>query len=726
MSSRYGGLGNKGIPMRRYFLAGAACAALMAGASPALAQASSDQAVAVGEVVVTARKREERLFDVPNAITAVSPGQVDALRLQDARDLLTLVPTAFLQENNAGTARDISIRGVGTPNLFAEPGVALYVDEVYSSGFISYPTQFYDLERIEVLRGPQGALYGRNAVGGAVNIISKSPTDSLEGSLKVTAAELQRYEIQGVLNLPLGDDAGLRIAAWNMTQDEGEYFNSTLDQYIDANESSGVRLSAQASPSEALTLKLVVEYNEADTAGTNLYFPGAGEAKSDVRRDTQPVNSYDTTRYSAQLAYDTETTGLFTVVVGGRDYSLTGEEDTDLSADFTPTALNGSLGKQVTSRQNEIESRFFEARWLSPQFGPVNVLAGFTYLDESATGDILTSFDYFAVATAAPATLAINNDQSVESWAAFAEATWSVTDATTVILDLRYTNDEKRADFNFRTAGVVALFLGGAQTALLDETFKQWSPGVTVAWTPEESLRVYGKVQTGFRAGGFNFNVANAANLPYDEETSVNYEVGAKKQLWGGRAYVAATAYLLEQDNVLVPLFDLTAPGPLGGYLANVGEARTFGLELEGQARLAPGLQGTVALGWLDAELTSGKGAFGVDLKGNEVPSSRPFTSAVTLSYRREIASGIDLMLDGSYTYRARGYQDVANTARISEANLVNLAAGLDFGSFDVTAYVQNAADDDYEIASGGSRAGTFGIVRAQGRTFGVTLGARF
>jgi iron complex outermembrane receptor protein len=83
-------------------------------------------------------------------------------------------------------------------------------------------------------------------------------------------------------------------------------------------------------------------------------------------------------------------------------------------------------------------------------------------------------------------------------------------------------------------------------------------------------------------------------------------------------------------------------------------------------------------------------------------------------------------MLDGSYTYRARGYQDVANTARISEANLVNLSAGLDFGAFDVTAYVQNAADDDYEIASGGSRAGTFGVVRAQGRTFGITLGARF
>jgi iron complex outermembrane receptor protein len=148
--------------MRKILLA---CTALLsvpvAFSTPALAR--QDEPVAVPDrdvITVTARKREESLFEVPGAISVVGGGQIEALRLQDARDALSLTPNAFLQENNAGTARDISIRGVSTPTLFAEPGVALYVDDVYASGFITYPTRFYDIERIEVLRGPQGSLYG--------------------------------------------------------------------------------------------------------------------------------------------------------------------------------------------------------------------------------------------------------------------------------------------------------------------------------------------------------------------------------------------------------------------------------------------------------------------------------------------------------------------------------------------------------------------------------------
>ncbi|WP_374571333.1 TonB-dependent receptor [Phenylobacterium sp.] len=690
-----------------------------------MAEAGGD-ANTLTEIVVTARKREEKLFDVPNAITAVAPSQMDDLHLNDARDVLTLVPTAFLQENNAGTARDISIRGVGTPTLFAEPGVALYVDEIYSSGFISYPTQFYDLERVEVLRGPQGALYGRNAVGGAVNVISKAPTDTFEASLKATVARYDRYELQGVLNAPVNDRFGLRLAAWRTNQDKGEYYNQTLGRYIDASNSSGVRLSARATPTDQLTLNLTVEHNEADTAGTNLYFPGAGETKRTIERDTQPVNSFDTTRLSMQAAYDSDTAGRFTLVAGGRDYSLTGQEDTDLSADFAPSALNSYLGQQVTDRENKVRSRFAEARWLSPQYGPFNLLAGITYLNDSATGDLVSNFNYYTLATGAPADLTIDNRQRVKSWAGFAEATWTITPAVSLIADLRYTNDKKTADFTFLPAGALAAALGPQQTAKLDKTFDNWSPGVTLAWTPADDLRVYGKIQSGFRAGGFNYNVANAANLPYGEETSVNYEAGAKKRLWDGRASVAATAYLLRQKDVLVPLYDLTAPGPLSGYLANAGKARTWGLELEGQARITTGLDASMALGWLDAELTSGTGASGLVLKGKELPSSRPLTASLTLKYRHPITGGMELMLDGAYTYRARGYQDLSNTARVSDANLLNLSAGLDFGRFQTSVYVNNALDDDYDIAFGGVRGAAYGVSRAQGETYGLSVAAKF
>jgi iron complex outermembrane receptor protein len=155
----------------------------LAQSGPAAPVQAAQAEGASADLIVPARKREERLLDVPAAETAIAPGLISDGRLQDARDLLLQAPGTFLVENNAGTARDISIRGVETPTLFAEPGVALHVDDIHSSGFISYPTQFYELERVEVLRGPQGALHGRNAVGGAINIVSARPSDKVGGAV---------------------------------------------------------------------------------------------------------------------------------------------------------------------------------------------------------------------------------------------------------------------------------------------------------------------------------------------------------------------------------------------------------------------------------------------------------------------------------------------------------------------------------------------------------------
>ncbi len=711
--------------MRNVYLATAAAAALCFGNSEAHAQTSEEpSATKLDEIVVTARKRSERLFDIPNAITAVSAEQIETQRLQDARDLITLVPTAFLQENNAGTARDFNIRGVGTPNLFAEAGVATYVDEVYASGFISYPTQFHDIARVEVLRGPQGALYGRNAVGGAVNVISQTPQAELGGFLSGTYGDYNRIELEGALNLPLGDMAALRLAGWRTEQTEGEYFNTTTQRTVDTTDVQGSRLSLSLNPFEAFKLTLIAEQTDADTPGTYLYFPTAGETKRTLARDTQPVNNYETSRLSANATWSTEA-GALTLVAGHRTYELNGVEDTDLSADFTPTA-NAPSGKQVTTRANEVESDYLEVRWASRADDRFNYLLGFNLLQETARGDILTDLAFFSVALAAPAALGINNDQSVDSWAAFAQADYSVTETLTLTADLRFTDDEKTVDFAFRPTAVLAPFGLVPQTTQRTTSFDNWSPGVTLAWAPNQDWRAYAKVQSGFRAGGYNFNVGSIANLPYEQETSINYEVGLKRVL-GGRGYIGATAYLLEQDDVLVPQFDLTVPGPLGGYLANAGEARTLGLELEAQFTLIDDLTVGAAVGLLDAEFTSGVAAFGASIKGNEPPSARDLTLALTAAYRRPIGSGIDLVANGAYTYRSDGFADVANNVPLEAASLLNASIGLDFQErFTILAFVQNATDDDYVIAQGGSRGAAFGEIRAPGRTYGLTVRASF
>ena len=704
-------------------------AALLAPVVPfAVAQevgGQSAQGNPLEEVVVTGRKRTETLFDSPTPITAISQEVIDTLRMNDARDFITLVPNAFLQENNAGTARDISIRGVSTPTLFAESGVATYIDDVYASGFISYPTQFYDLERIEVLRGPQGALYGRNAVGGAMNVISARPDDEFGGNLRATFARYDRQEYEGMLNVPLGEKAAMRVVGWRTDQEEGAFFNPVAREYLDANESRGGRAVLTVRPTQALTATLIYEATDAESPGTALYFPTDGETPDAIPRDTHPRNAFQTERAVLNVDYSIAA-GTFTLIAGTRSYELDGVEDTDLTGDNPFDLAQGLLGEQVLTRYNEVESDYAELRWLSPQLGPVSVLAGFSYLDESAVGDLLTDLPTVSSAFTGgtlPVTLGLQNDQSVESWAGFAEVTWDLSPTLSAIASARYTVDEKTVDFAFAPSEFASLLVGAAQTAQEDETFKQWTPGLTLAWEPADSLRLYGKVQTGFRAGGYNFNVGSAENLPYDEETSISYEIGAKSEVFDGRGVIGANLFLLEQDDVLVPLFDFTVPGPLGGYLANVSEAETLGLELEASLSLTPRLSLGGTLGWLDASFQGGTDSFGNNLDGNELPASRELTYTLTADYRLPLGNEVELFANAVYTYRDSGWNDVANSQPISEAEVLNAALGIEYRGFQLLGYVRNALDDRYEIAFGGFRpGGQVGVQTVEGEVYGMTL----
>ncbi|MEM1111580.1 MAG: TonB-dependent receptor [Pseudomonadota bacterium] len=680
--------------------------------------------LALEEVLVTARKRSESLFDVPGAVSAVSPDTLESLRMNDARDLLTLVPTAFLSEGVAGTARDVNIRGIGTPNLFAESGVATYIDEVYSSGYISYPTQFYDVERIEILRGPQGALYGRNAVGGAMNVISHRADPEFGGRIRGSYARYDRTELEGTVNVPFSSSFAGRFTGWYTDQEEGEYFNPAADEYIDANDSKGLRGVFSWTPTEDLSIDLVIEDTEAEAAGTALYFPGDGERKGSVARDDHPRNEWDTTRIAAIGSYSTDL-GEFTVVLGSRDYELDGVEDTDLTADNPFDLLTGQLGKQTLTRTNEVESDYLELRWLSPQWGNVDILAGINLLDESATGFSFTDLpdvsQNFSGGTL-PANLALNNDQELESWAVFAELTWAFSDTWDAILSARYTEDEKSVDFAYEPSVLISSILGAAAFADETRTFDNFSPGITLNWAPTDVLRVYAKIQTGFRAGGYNFNVGSIDNLAYDEETSINYEIGSKYEFWDGRAKLAASFFLLEQEDVLVPLFDLTVPGPLGGYLDNVAEAETYGVEVEASALLTEGFTTGIAVGWLDAAFTEGMDSFGNDLDGNQLPASRDWTFSLTGNYRKAINDSWQILSDFSFTYRDEGFTDVQNQSEVSDAELLNLSLGFDFNGLIVQAYGRNLLDDDYDLAFGVRAPASLGVISAEGRTYGINV----
>jgi iron complex outermembrane receptor protein len=579
-----------------------------------------------------------------------------------------------------------------------------------------------------VLRGPQGSLYGRNAVGGAMNVLSRAPTADFGGSAKLSYSRYDRTDAEATLNLPASDQLRVRLAGWYTDQTKGEYYNPVTGKYLDANNSSGGRLVAVYKPTDALSFKLTVEVTDNTAGGTLLFFPTAGETKSTVARDTSPINKFNTHRYALETGLDTQA-GKFTLILGKRDYTLTGVEDTDLTADNPFNLAFGQLGQETTNRTNTVDSKYAELRWLSKRMGAVSLLAGISYLDESATGDIFTDLPTISQAFtggALPASIAIANNQAVKSWAGFLEGTFELSSSANLIVGARYTKDDKSLNFDFAPTFLLGGFLGPEQTANTTKTFSNFSPGVTLAWTPSADWHLYGKAQSGFRAGGYNFNVAKTANLPYDAETSINFEVGAKRQFLGGRGYAALSVFQLNQKDVLVGFYDPTAPGPLAGYLANAGKSATRGIELESTAKVADGLTLGGSIGYLDAKFISGN-AQGTNLDGQQLPAARKLTYAATVAYTRPIGPNAALDLNASYTHRDAGFQDVQNTIRIDGNNLVNASAGVEFGKFEVGLYVKNATDNDYQIASGGFRPpNAFGTLLAPGRTYGGWVQAKF
>lgn len=713
--------------MARAYLFAATALALLPQAARAADPAAGAAPARIEEVVVTARKRAEKLFDVPGPVSVVSSRQVEQLRLRSARDYITLIPGAYLDEgDNSGGQQNFSLRGVTTPTIFAEPGVGVYVDDIFSAAFISYPLQLHDIERIEAVRGPQGALYGRDAVGGAINVISRAPDATSTSTLTATYASYNRVELDATTNIAISDKFRVRLAAWGVNQPDGEYTNIRGDRALDATAYAGGRASATWDIAPDWTASFLVEHTQGDTPGTILYFPGL-ETKDTIRRDTQPQNSIDVTRYNAKLGY-ASAIGRFDLIFGGREFALTGVEDTDLSDIFAPNFGAGFLGRQVTKRRNSVSDKSAELRYTSAQFGPLSLLAGFVFIDGDASGGIVSDLDGITTTLGIPSRLTIQNSQTLRSYAGYAEATLRLGADVKFIVDARYTNDDKADDFSYVRSGVVP---PPDQFANPRKTFTRFTPGGTLAWEPAPDWRLYAKALTGFRAGGYNFNVGSARNLPYNQETSENYEIGAKHSFAAAAAYLALTGYVLRQHNILLAAFDASQPGPVGSYLVNAGEARTLGFDVEGSATPLPGLTVTGSVGYQDAVFTGGLNPLGGDkLDGRGVPSARRWTTATTILYRRPITDTVDGFVNASYSYRSSA-PSTLGTATFTPpvydaANLLNFSVGVAFGRYEIRSFVQNLLDSDYKVAFGGFRDGITGIIRAQGRTAGVTLNARF
>jgi iron complex outermembrane receptor protein len=700
-------------------------------------------------VVVTARRRSETLFETPATVTAVSGKTLRKLGITDISTAIQLIPNAVVPQDPQGFQTYVNIRGIRQADPQAEPNFGFYRNGIYAGGQRTNMGAQVDIARFEVLRGPQGGLYGRDAVGGAINMVFATPTDEFGGYASARYGRYNRTELEGAVNVPASENFALRLAGWYINQDKGEFYNAFRGEELDALTDKGLRLSARADFNEHLSVIWMAEYQETDTPSARTYAPNGiangfltspDETFRTINRDA-PLRAYTEQTYLSQdLAYET-TAGTFHLLAAYRNYSLDSTEDQDY------TALKATQGpivlEQLMTRDESVENMYGEIVWNSPEDQRLTWVAGVSYFHEefdfsrliatSLSFNFLGGFGFppLGVQSATGALPGPGTSITTDSVSAYVDFTYAVSDRFDLTASLRWNSDKKELNYSQYVIGTqpslpfFQILFGSVVPPFdlqADPTFEHWSPSVGFHYAYSDNVNFYGLISDGFRAGGFNTTSTTPEFIPFGSEQATNYELGVKT-LWNeGRIGANLAIFFMQQKDLVVRRDDPNENQGFGfSYLVNAGDADTWGVELELNARLADWLTGAASVGWLDAQYVSGE-AFGQSLVGQNIPYTRDWT--ISLRLDADIPVGGDWAIVGTINYRAEfgGALDDFGLQPFEDLSKLDASAGVAIGDTRIVAYIDNAFDDHVTqfIFNVGAEAVSYG------RTYGISVSTDF
>lgn len=676
---------------RAQLLLGVAAAALVApaGVMAQTVAGQTEDVVNLGDIIVTSQKREERLLDVPMAITAVTGDEIERRGAASLRDLQYSVPGLSLVEQGPGQQR-LQIRGVTTSNGL--PTVGQYLDEMPIS--IDDQTQSLDLrlidmERIEVLRGPQGTLYGEGSMGGTIRYLTANPDlnesgGSIEGEAGSVTDGDTAWRINGVINLPLiTDKVGVRLAAGY--ENTGGWIDSLVTGEKDVNEATILTLRGKllANFTENFQASLLVLHQEQDQDYQN--FGTDRKTSSRVAERNNP--EYDLV--NAVLRWDF---GGVTLSNSFGYQKARNSTMTDLSNTYVPLLpLLGFPVGFITSvglgSESDIEVYTNEVRLASAPGGRFDWTVGLygRKLDRNGTSTSVTAPGAIAFDL-----ISVNAIFESEAWAAFGELTWNATDALTITGGLRYFEEE-------RTLTSVNRSFGGLATAYNSGEFTSLNPRINISYDVSPTAMVYLSAAKGFRSGGFNL-VATGGPPTYDPDELWTYEVGSKNQWFDRRLTFEGAVYYTDWSDVQSAF---TPTGAAIGYITNGGEVNGWGADLSLSARPATGLTLSATYGWNDLEY---QGTTAEHVAGDPVDYAVRESWSGSIDYRRPVlgdAEGfarLDYQHAGSASIINRG--SLVNVA-IGSRDLVNAQLGVAFGTYEVSLFANNLFDENTPIIPG-------------------------
>ncbi|MDR1648583.1 MAG: TonB-dependent receptor [Zoogloeaceae bacterium] len=758
-------------------ISGVALAQTAGGAESAGARNS----VELETVRVTAQKREESAQEVPSAITVLSGDDlIDQGIGRSASEILNYVPNASAATQQHGRPR-WWIRGVGAGQQqhdLANP-VGFYLDEVYISNASATGFPLFDLERVEVLRGPQGTLWGKNTTGGAISVLSRKPEFGLEGPTGYAKVDYGSYNtllLEGAVGAEISADAlAARVSFHSENQNKGRFRNEFTGKKEDELRDDALRLQLLAKVSPNFEALLNVHRREYKTEGTtwtivsynadgSLHRPGSGAYAYTPGTGRDEVNANDpaqgdTVQNGVALNLKWQLGRLtLTSITGYENFSLESQ-----GGDYTPLELSRSYGDDKSRQWSQ------EFRLSSPREDKVSWVTGLHYFKENIDAYSATANNLTGVPAAVPPSGALQfsdtkYSHSARSFALFGSARVNWTDNFDTVFGLRWTKETKEADIRRRnTQGAGSVTFGNVarwwDTALpvfpasdgnfdvsQKKTWKKWTWDITPEYRFSDNLRGFFKYAHGIKSGGFNTSATDieAVNV-VEPETLDSYELGLKSEWFNRRLIFNATLFHYQYDDVQVNVVGPKAfsAGTSVSYLQNVEKAHVNGLELEAEALPSANLHLRGSLGLLKTKFDKFEIRNGGGFRdGNEFVRSPHLTAQLAVDYRIPFANGGSLLLGGDYRHTSKQYYYVAQQKPSQYSNrtvkhlgsdpygILNLRAAYSTpsGNQTLTFYINNATDEEYiqHALPGGTFTDGNSITQGPRRTFGISYITRF
>ena len=697
------------------------------------------------EIVVTAQHREESLTDVPIAITALGAEELRTSGIDDLNGVSMRTP-GFSMGSFTPSQPQLYIRGIGSNDDGAagDQSVVVFLDGVYLARTAGQAFDLFDLERIEVLRGPQGTLYGKNAAGGAINVVSQKPTEEFSGAIELSAGDLGYKSTRAKVSGALAENVAGKIAVSYKERDG--YVESLAEDAnfdgLNGYESAAVRGQLLFTPSSELELLLTADYAEDDRNGPGRNLGSTYGVEQAVRLDpNNPSPGFYQNLIDSEPRSQIETWGLSLKAdweVGeGTFTSITAYRETD--ADAVDVAVSAAFGYQtafaglgfegVAILDNPVlensEQFTQEFRYALNFSDDLFLQAGFFYLNEQVER-FESSVVVCSYACSSPVKYALpvgstTQANQTDSFGLFAQGIWSVNDRTDVTFGARYTYEEKDAT---NVGAPNGLNVVAPYDVAMSENWSALTPKLAVNYAISDDISSYASVTTGFKSGGYQGMAPNgvAASTAFDEENVTNYEVGVKGTIADSLRFSAA-AFRSDYSDLQV----LRVVG-VNQVTDNAGEAEIQGLELEGQWLVSDNFQLMATYAYLGTEYTELEGDLAAS-EGNSLRNAPKNAYSLSAIFDYPVASG-NLNARADYISKDEAFQDIENraVAAMPEYEVLNLRVAYTPASeeWEVAAWMKNALDEEYLAHNSVIAPLAELALPAAPRTWGVTFNYRF